>query len=220
MKYFLKNILQYWRFKKKGNVLGKHAKISILASLSRVSLGAYSMVAKFADVNDSSIGDYSSIGRYTKITHSDIGKFCSISWDVTINATSHPMGGLTSHAFPYVPHVGGFVKKRIQEHKRVIIGNDVWIGANSVIMPGVQIGHGVVIGATAVVTKNVPDYAIVAGVPAKIIGYRFEKKIIDELLVLEWWNLPKKVICANIDYFRGELDQERMKEICLLLKTR
>ena len=122
-----------------------------------------------SDVRNSKIDNYSSIGRYAKITHTEIGKFCSLSWDITINAISHPLNNLTTHAFPYVPNAGKFVNKRKQIHKKVIIKNDVWIGANSVILPGVTIGNGVAIGASSVVTKDIPDYAIVAGVPAKII---------------------------------------------------
>lgn len=76
----------------------------------------------------------------------------------------------------------------------VRIGNDVWIGDNVIIKNGVKIGDGAVVGLGAVVTKDVPPYAVVAGVPAKIIKYRFSDEIISELLELEWWNLEEDVI--------------------------
>lgn len=157
------------------------------------------------------------MGRYSKIVHTKIGKYCAISWDTTINAISHPYNHLTISAFPYVPRVGNFVKKRKQTYKEVIIKNDVWIGANSVIMPGVTIGNGAIIGAGAVVTKDVPDYAIVVGVPAKIVKYRFEEDIIKRLLELKWWDLDPKVIKKNVDLWGGEFNCDSLKkleEIC------
>lgn len=171
-----------------------------------------------SDIRHSIIGDYSSIGRYTKITHTEIGKYCALSWDITINAVEHPWNHLTVHSFPYVPlEHNSFVTKRIQKHKKVIIKNDVWIGANSVIMPGVTIGNGVIIGATSVVTKDIPDYAIVVGVPAKIIKYRFSEDIIKRLLQLKWWDLDSKIIKEHINLWGGEFNCEslqKLEEIC------
>lgn len=169
------------------------------------------------DVRYSTISDYSSVGRFAKITHTDIGKYCALSWDITINAVSHPSNNLTVHSFPYVPSAGNFVNERKQVHKRVIIKNDVWVGANSVIMPGVTIGNGVIIGSSSVVTKDIPDYAIVAGVPARIIKYRFSKDIIARLLELKWWDLDPKVIKNHIEIWGGEFNCESLKkleEIC------
>ena len=103
------------------------------------------------------------------------------------------------------------------KNQKVIIKNDVWIGANSVIMPNITIGNGAIIGAGAVVTKDVPDYAIVAGVPAKIIKYRFSQDIIDRLLILQWWNMDPKVIKKHIDLWGGEFNCDSLKkleEIC------
>src|SRR5690606_2348960 len=134
------------------------------------------------------VGEYTAIGRYTKVAKSEIGKFCAISWDCTINAISHSYENLTVSAFPYVPYVGNFVTERNQTYKKVVIGNDVWIGANSVIMPGVVIGDGAVVGAGAVVTNDVPAYVIVVGVPAKIVKFRFSEEVIKKLLEIQWWN--------------------------------
>jgi len=176
--------------------------------LTNCKLSYHSRVAEYATLQHTKIGEYSSVGRYAKIVHTEIGKFCAISWDVTINAISHPYSNLSISAFPYVPYVGDFVTKRIQTHSEVIIRNDVWIGANTVIMPGIIIGNGAIIGAGAVVTKDVPDYAIVVGVPAKVIKYRFSEEIIKQLLKLEWWNWDREVIKENIHLFQSEITEE------------
>jgi len=201
----------------KQNKIESYDLLSLDCRLINCNLEKEVRVSKKAELSNTNISYLSSIGRYSKITYTDIGKYCAISWDVTINAISHPYNHLTISAFPYVPYVGNFVKDRIQQYQKVTIKNDVWIGANSVIMPNITIGNGAIVGAGAVVTKDVPDYAIVAGVPAKVIKYRFSKKSIKKLLDLQWWDLDPKIIKENIDIWGGELDcnsLKRLEEIC------
>lgn len=172
-----------------------------------------SRIAERASVRGSIIGKYSSIGRYTKVNNSDIGNFCSISWDCTIGATSHPYTRMTTSAFPYVKRMG-FVPKDIdQGNKSVIIKNDVWIGANSVILPGVVINNGAVIGAGSVVTKDVPCYSIVAGSPARIIGYRFDQEIIDLLQSISWWDFPEEELKHYVHYFQEDLTIDKLNSL-------
>ena len=80
-----------------------------------------------------------------------------------------------------------------------IVGNDVWIGDNSVVVRGINIGNGAIIGASAVVTRDVPPYAIVVGNPARALRYRFDPEVIEELLALEWWDL-EMVALKGIDF--------------------
>lgn len=152
----------------------------------------------------SSIGRYTSIGRNTSVIHAAIGNFCSISWNVTIGATAHPMDRLTTHAFPYVKSFD----LSHEENKittKTTVGHDVWIGTNVVILPGVRIGNGAVIGAGAVVTSDVPDYAVCAGVPAKILRYRFDEQTILKLHKVAWWNWDANQIKKNISLFTHTL---------------
>ncbi len=207
IKTIIKKILFSYKIYKysKNNKIQKNCTIGKKVTLNNCIFSEHSRVAEYASVHNTEVGSYSALGRYSKIVHTKIGKYCAISWDTTINAISHPYNHLTISAFPYVPRVGNFVKKRKQTYKEVIIKNDVWIGANSVIMPGVTIGNGAIIGAGAVVTKDVPDYAIVVGVPAKIVKYRFEEDIIKRLLELKWWDLDPKVIKKNVDLWGGRV---------------
>lgn len=214
--YRLKSKYVMYKYKKNNTLHGKNT-IGKQAVLSETILHPHSRIAAYASVLNSSIGEYTAIGRYTKITHTTIGKYCAISWDCTINALNHSYDALTISAFPYVPYVGNFVTSRTQKYKNVVIQNDVWIGANSVIMPGLTIGNGSVIGAGSVVTKDVPDYAIVAGVPAKVIKHRFSDDTIQTLLLLKWWELDPKIIKENIELFQGKLDDiklKKLREIC------
>ncbi len=106
-------------------------------------------------------------------------------------------------------------KVHTKRNPDILIGNDVWIGANVLIMPGVKIGNGVIIGAGAVVIKDIPDYAIAVGIPAKVIKYRFNDQQIKLLNEVQWWNWDDDFIKAHINLFKdNELFFEHAKQIC------
>jgi acetyltransferase-like isoleucine patch superfamily enzyme len=146
------------------------------------------------------MGDYTYIGHNTFIDKcKSIGKFCSISFEVKIGLINHAQDHIGTNPYFYRKSKGWALQDTFDENSKgqVEIGNDVLISANVVILEGVKIGHGAIIAAGAVVHKDVPPYAIVGGVPAKILKYRFSEEIIAKLVASEWWNLPTEKLKAN-----------------------
>jgi len=132
-----------------------------------------------------------------------IGKFCAIAKDVRfiMNGANHQTSGFST--YPFYIFGNGWETLTPKDSERLskgdtIVGDDVWIGYNSTIMPGVTIGSGAVIATQSVVTKNVPPYSVVGGNPASIIKYRFDQPTIDSLLLLKWWDWPADKITANL----------------------
>lgn len=142
-----------------------------------------------------------SIGAFTVLTNSrkegyignvDIGRYCSIAYGVNIGMFEHPVDWLSTTTRQYLAgHVYGARPVHLRSFDPsplTVIGNDVWIGVGATLIDGIKIGDGAIVAAGAVVTKDVPPYAIVGGVPAKIIRYRFDEKTIADLLELKWWD--------------------------------
>lgn len=157
-------------------------------------LGRYNVLFSNVNVLNSTIDDHTFVQRNSFINCADIGKFCSIAMNVLIGPGQHPTAFVSSHpAFYSVtqPIVKTFSSSdTFNPFKRTIVGHDVWLGHNSVIMDGIKIGTGAVVAAGAVVTNNIPDYAIVAGVPARLIKFRFDERVRNLLLESQWWDWP------------------------------
>ena len=155
------------------------------------------------------IGAYSHTNHNTTVRDADIGKFCSISWNVSIGGTDHNYKSAStfnpSWWNDFFDHPEGL---RTFEYPRCQIGNDVWIASGANILRKVKVGDGAVIGAGAIVTKDVPPYAIVTGVPAKVVKYRFPEETIEKLLKIKWWDWPKEVIRENIPLLHEDLDDD------------
>lgn len=160
---------------------------------------------------NSHLGNYTYTGYNTVIKYATIGKFCSVSWNVSIGGANHDMKHITTHPFPLLPKFGLTDKSKIYKQftdKRIVIGNDVWIASNACILRGVTIADGAVIGAGAVVNRNVGPYEVWAGVPAKKIGQRFPDSVVERLLNLAWWEFPENVLRQNIDLFNDDLTND------------
>ena len=142
-----------------------------------------------------------------------IGKFCSIACGAKFIFTSanHALNSLSTYPFPIFFEEWGLDSANItsawDNKGDIVIGNEVWIGYEAVIMQGVTIGDGAIIGTRAVVTKDVPPYSVVGGVPAKTIKKRFPDEIISKLEEIQWWNWPDEKIKNSLAAIQsGNLD--------------
>lgn len=141
-----------------------------------------------------------------------IGKFCMIASGVTfiMNGANHKMDGITTYPFNIFGKDWARVTPQIEElpyKGDTVVGNDVWIGANTTIMPGVRIGDGAIIATHSVVTKSIKPYAIVGGNPAKVLRKRFSEDKIKELLEMQWWNWDIEKITENLEFLTKKPDE-------------
>lgn len=152
-----------------------------------------------------SLGDYSYIGDGTREYFNPtvtVGKFCSIADNITFcGEVNHSWVGNNKvvSTFPLHRVFPGCLIQNAVCRGKIIIGNDVWIGADSYILDGVTIGDGAIIGAKAVVAKDVPSYAVVVGNPAIVKHYRFNKQQRDKLLEMKWWDWEPEIIKARVE---------------------
>ena len=183
----------------------KNICIKNMAKVENSRLGFYNTIYDYAEIQNSIIDDFTYISANTKINKSIIGRFSSIGPDVKIGLGIHPTDFVSTSPVFYSTRKQcqiSFVEKTLtQEYGTITIGNDVWIGANALIMDNIKVGDGAIIAAGAVVTKDVEPYSVVAGVPAKKIKQRFDNEKIKMLMELKWWNKELIWITENIDKF-------------------
>lgn len=179
-----------------------------------ISVGEFTMYNDF--VNDPMQFERNNVLYQYPINHDKliIGKFCSIACGAKFifNSANHTLSSVSTYPFPIFFEEWGLNIKDVaaawDNKGDIIIGNDVWIGYEAVIMAGVTVGDGAIIGTRAVVTKDVPPYTIVGGVPAKPIRKRFDNETLDELLKIRWWDWSEEKIERNIQAIQsGCLEQ-------------
>lgn len=179
-----------------------------------ISVGDYTMYNDF--VNDPVMFEKNNVLYHYPINHDKliIGKFCSIACGARFlfNSANHTMSSLSTYPFPLFFEEWDLKQEDVatswDNKGDIIIGSDVWIGYEAVILAGVAIGDGAIIGSRAVVTKDVPPYTIVGGIPAKPIRKRFDDKTITRLLQIKWWDWPKERIAENMDAIKaGRIEQ-------------
>jgi virginiamycin A acetyltransferase len=174
---------------------------------------------------DCSVGAFSYVNPHGEFHHTSIGRFCSIAGEVCAGPGQHNPHAFSTHPFHSdsegaITGLGQFESYRKIQGRRplsvpedmvrrqlapeVRIGHDVWIGMRAIIMAGVTIGHGAVVAAGAVVTKDVAPYTIVAGVPARVLRARFAPAIVEKLLELRWWDYDMAHVSNQVDFGRVE----------------
>lgn len=162
--------------------------------LRKCKVGGWTKLGANTTMSEVSFGDYSYTAGNVSIVYATVGKFCSIANSVRINPGNHPQHRVTQNHCTYRRIQYGFDTVEDEEFfqwrrdHHCTIGNDVWIGHGAIIMPGVNVGHGAVIGSGAVVTKDVGNYEVAVGVPAKVIKKRFTDDQIEKLLDIAYWD--------------------------------
>ncbi len=180
--------------------------LGYLADVKNSKFGKYNTLYKYSRISNCILGDFSYISKNSQVYNTQIGKFSCIGPNVQTGLGVHPSSKfVSSHPIFYSTLAQSqitFVEKNLfEEFPYTTIGNDVWIGANTIIRDGIEIGDGVIIGAGAVVTKNIPPYAIAVGSPAKVIKYRFTEDQIRFLQEVKWWDKDLAWIKKNKDLF-------------------
>lgn len=223
------------------SILGENGKIYNFAEVKSSTLGEYTSIGDQSIIlgshlmgniainrrnfiQDSKVGRYTYTGFNTVLRGAEIGNFCSISWNVSVGGKNHDYTRITTSPIWGFHNMDGnrMVSKEIidkedryrygKDDELCIVGNDVWIAANVVIVRGVTVGNGAVIAAGAVVTKDVEPYTIVAGVPAKPLKKRFSDETIRTLESIQWWNWPREVITKNMDLIYSETVTDKILE--------
>lgn len=214
MKQIIRNPLTVWFAKLiKSKILEfKHRdrflKIGYMSSATNCKFSIYNTIYNDVSLNEVTLGDFTYIAGNTTISRATIGKFSSIGPDCKIGLGKHPTKDFVStHPIFFSKlkqaQVSFADKNYFEEFSDIEIGNDVWIGTNVIVMGGVNISDGVIVAAGSVVTKDIPPYAIVGGVPAKILRFRFEKEEINKLLKIKWWDMKVEYLKDNFFKFHN-----------------
>lgn len=179
-----------------------------LAKVRNSQLGNFVEIDERVRVTDSEVNDYSYILHDSEIIYTKIGKFCAIAPFTRINPGNHPywraaISNITYRSSMYDLGENDQEFFNWRKEQTVNVGHDVWIGQDVLVMPCVNVGIGAIIGGGSVVTKDVPNYTIVAGAPAKQIKRRFDEEIEKALLRISWWNWSHEEIRNAMPDFRS-----------------
>jgi phosphonate metabolism protein (transferase hexapeptide repeat family) len=191
-----------------GSLKVSEPRIDETARIQDSRIGRWTAVGARTVLTETTLGDYSYVANDCDLIYTEVGKFCSIASHVRINPGNHPLSRAALHHFTYRSRSYALAPEDDHEffdwrrsHK-VILENDVWVGHGAILLPGIRIGNGAAVGAGAVVTKDVPPFTIVAGVPARVIRRRVTRKVESALMRICWWDWPHERLTASIDDFR------------------
>jgi len=176
--------------------------------ITATTFGRFVEIGAGSRLQFSTIGDYSYCDRYADIANAEVGKFANIASFTRIGPTDHPMAQASLHHFLYrspdywddTDIDADFFAHR--KSRRAWIGHDTWIGHGAVIRPEVRVGDGAVVASSAVVTRDVPPYTIVAGIPARPMRMRFPEAVAERLIALAWWDWSHETLRERLEDFR------------------
>ena len=190
------------------------------STIRQSELGKHVSIQRNCDIMRVKINDFTVIEKNAVIHDAVIGKFCEISWHCSIGGDNHNYKLPTIHHWYWnksfgfeedVDAIGGKNFRNKIQTEECEIGNDVWIGSGVTVNRKVHIGNGAILASGTVVTKDVPDYAIVGGVPGRVIKYRFDKETVNRLLAIEWWNWPFETLQESRHLFEVEVTNESLE---------
>ncbi|WP_319481183.1 hypothetical protein [uncultured Draconibacterium sp.] len=213
----------------KNCILGHNVTIGDSSNVLKTKLESNISINRRNYIFRSNIGKFTYTGIGTMIRSSIVGNFCSISWNVSIGGGNHPHDKVTTstlNRFHLLDsgHWNNESKKQLEltfkNQKHCLIGNDVLISSNAIILRDIKIGNGAIIGAGAVVTKDVEPYSIIAGVPAKKIKMRFDDRTIERLEKISWWDWPIDTIRENLDLiYSQKVDDTVLEKLEVIAHT-
>jgi len=183
-------------------------RIDATARIQDSRIGRWTAVGARTVLTETILGDYSYVSNDCDLIYAEVGKFCSIASHVRINPGNHPLWRAALHHFTYRSRSYALAPEDDHEFfnwrrsQKVILENDAWVGHGAILLPGVRIGIGSAVGAGAVVTKDVPPFTIVAGVPARVIRRRVTPEVESSLRRIGWWDWPHERLIAAVDDFR------------------
>lgn len=199
-----------------------HLTLGYMCRIKNCNFGKYNAVYEATALTNVTLGDFTYVSSGCRVNNTTVGKFSCIGPDVLCGLGKHPSRDFVSMhpVFYSLLAQSGITfssEEAFAEFKDIAIGHDVWIGARAIILDGIVIGNGAIIGAGAVVTSNVPPYAVVAGVPARVLRYRFESRQVDTLESSKWWDWDENFLRNNYLSFQNI---ENWQQLCEKNKTR
>lgn len=201
-----------------GSTFGDYSSLGNNSDVLRCRVEDHVSINRRNFLNDSSVGRLTYTGVGTSVHAADVGRFCSIAAGVEIGGADHDYLAATTYTPARFSHArkGVYKSPAKETDDRCSIGHDVWIGSHATILGKAHVGNGAVIGAGAVVTKDVPPYAIVVGAPARIVKYRFDEGAIAKLLEIAWWDWPLETVFEFEDLLTSRLDDENLDKLMAL----